>query len=62
MLQRIEQVKLACVPFVFEMNGVVAAETGVAETLLVSVEIFIHAVIAEIGETVGFDKAADLFH
>ena len=61
MLQRLEQVKLACVPFVFEMNRVVAAKAGVAEALLVSVEVIIHAVTAKVSETVGFDKAADIF-
>ena len=60
-LQGIEQVKLACVPFVLEMNGVIAAKTRIAETALASVEVIIHAFMAKISEAVGFDKAPDLF-
>ena len=41
--------------FVFEVNGVVAAETGVAETAVVAVEASVHSLEAEIGQRIGAD-------
>ena len=62
LLERIEEVQLLGVAFVVEVNRVVAGEAGVAEALALAVEVGVHAVAAQVGERVGFDEAADLFH
>src|SRR5215204_2222859 len=60
-VERVEQMELLDVAFVFEMNRIVAGETSVAEATLVAFEVSVHALIGKIGEGIGFDKAADLF-
>ena len=61
-VERVEQMELLDVAFVFEMNRIVAGETSVAEATLVTFEVSVHALIGKIGEGIGFDKAADLFN
>jgi hypothetical protein len=47
-LDRIEEVELAGVPLVVEMNRIVAAEAGVAKSLGPAVEKAVHALMTEI--------------
>jgi len=61
-VERVEQMELLDVAFVFEMNRIVAGETSVAEATLVAFEVSVHSLIGKIGEGIGFDKAADLFN
>jgi hypothetical protein len=55
-----EQMQLAGMAFVFEVNWVVAAEAGVAKTLFL-VEVRVHSFAAQIGKAVGFDKVPYVF-
>lgn len=62
LLDRIEEVELAGVAFVVEVNRVVSAEAGVAKALGLAVKKAVHALPAEIAEAVRFDELADLLH
>src|SRR4029077_18414841 len=53
--------QLASVAFVFEVNGVVAAEAGVAEAVFLAAEFRVHPFAAQVSEGVRFDKVADVF-
>src|SRR5215471_997174 len=61
LLYRFEQMELAGVAFVFEMNGVVAAEARVAKAVFLAMEFSVHSFAAEIRQAVRFDEAADVF-
>jgi hypothetical protein len=56
-----EQVELAGMSFVFEVNGVIATEASIAKTSTLAVEVGVHPFSTKIGESVGFNEAADLF-
>jgi hypothetical protein len=43
---RIEKLELPSVAFVFEMDGIIAGETRVAEAFFLPAEVSVHAVVA----------------
>src|SRR5262249_12086631 len=59
---RFEEVQLLGVPFVFEVNRVLGGKAGVAKTLAPATEIRIHTFVAQIGQRIRLDIAADFFN
>ena len=46
---RFEQMQLTGMPFVFEVDGIIAAEAGIAKALLFAVKMGVHAFATEVG-------------